>query len=223
MSLHTVWLQLLYSKSQYILYRLPMYNLLSQLLCMIFTLFFCVLSSTAYPRLCTSSHWLCFSHEVWFCSFYVLCQYVFVFITQYKVIGFPYIVSGQLVPKDISTSRQLARPQKNEAPCHSRYGVIKISPCLMAIRAELRPKFCRSSLTMVTFPYKWRILERYVKQYVISHIFSSCTFVVIDCVPQRHLLWVFISNLVGWLETFFKIYNVLMYSFHIWITYLFCP
>ena len=46
------------------------------------------------------------------------------------------------------------RLEKNEALCCSRCGTIKIPPCSKAPSAEHRPKFCSSSLAMVTSPYK---------------------------------------------------------------------
>jgi hypothetical protein len=53
---------------------------------------------------------------------------------------------------------------KTEATCHSRCDTIKIPPCSKTLSAEHSPKFCSSSSAMVTSPYKWKILERDVKQ-----------------------------------------------------------
>jgi hypothetical protein len=46
------------------------------------------------------------------------------------------------------------RPKKNEVPCHSLCGTIKIPPCSKALSAEHRPKFCSHPPAMVTSPYK---------------------------------------------------------------------
>jgi hypothetical protein len=43
--------------------------------------------------------------------------------------------------------------EKNENPCHSRCGTIKIPPCSKALSAERRPKICSPSPAMVTSPY----------------------------------------------------------------------
>jgi hypothetical protein len=53
---------------------------------------------------------------------------------------------------------------KTEAPCHSRCGTIKIPPCSKALRS----KFCSPSPVIVASPYKWNILERDVKHYIIN-------------------------------------------------------
>jgi hypothetical protein len=47
---------------------------------------------------------------------------------------------------------------------HSRCDTVKIPPCSKALSNEHRPKFCSPSLAMVTSPYKWKIVERNVKQ-----------------------------------------------------------
>jgi hypothetical protein len=49
--------------------------------------------------------------------------------------------------------------RKIEVSSHSRCGTIKIPPCSKAMSAEHRPTFCSPSQTMVTSPYKWKILE----------------------------------------------------------------
>jgi hypothetical protein len=49
-----------------------------------------------------------------------------------------------------------AGTEKNEVPCHSRCDTIKIPPCLKALSAEHRPKFCSASLIMVTPPHAER-------------------------------------------------------------------
>jgi hypothetical protein len=53
---------------------------------------------------------------------------------------------------------------KTEVPCRSRCDTIKIPPCSKALSAEHRPRFCSTSPEMVTYSYKWKILERDVKQ-----------------------------------------------------------
>jgi hypothetical protein len=45
---------------------------------------------------------------------------------------------------------------------------MKIPPCLKALSAEHRPKFCSPSPAMVTSPYKCKILERDVKPEIIN-------------------------------------------------------
>jgi hypothetical protein len=56
--------------------------------------------------------------------------------------------------------------EKTEVPCgRVTAGVaINISPCSKALSAEHRPKFCSPSLVIEMSPYKWKILERDVKQ-----------------------------------------------------------
>jgi hypothetical protein len=60
------------------------------------------------------------------------------------------------------------RPEKTEAPYHSRCGTIKIPAYSKALSAEHRPRFCSPSPVMVTSPYEWKILEWDVKQKIIN-------------------------------------------------------
>jgi hypothetical protein len=61
----------------------------------------------------------------------------------------------------------------SENLCPGQCGTIKIPPCSKAMSAEHRPKFCSSSPAMVTFPYKWKILERDVKLEIINQSNSN--------------------------------------------------
>jgi hypothetical protein len=51
--------------------------------------------------------------------------------------------------------RSFVGDQKTEVPCHSSFVLIKIPPCLKALRAEHRPTFCSSSPLIVTSPCVW--------------------------------------------------------------------
>jgi hypothetical protein len=62
---------------------------------------------------------------------------------------------------------------KTEVPCPSRCGPIKNPPCSKVLSAEHSPKFCSPSPVMVTFPYKWLILERDVKPQQSTFVFLN--------------------------------------------------
>ena len=90
---------------------------------------------------------------------------------------------------------------KTEALCHSRYDTIKIPPAQRPW--EHRPEFCRRSPVMVTFPYKWTILERDVKPYIITIInypFYICSLsgtqkkLCLDFKLKSHELYVYTSK-----------------------------
>jgi hypothetical protein len=62
----------------------------------------------------------------------------------------------------------LHETRKNEVPCHSRCGTIKIYSCSNALSTEHRLNLCSHSSEMVTSPYKWKILEQNVKPWIIN-------------------------------------------------------
>jgi hypothetical protein len=61
------------------------------------------------------------------------------------------------------------RPEKpREASCHRRCDTIKIPPCSKTLSTDHRLQFCSTSLAIVTSQYKWKILERDVKQWITN-------------------------------------------------------
>jgi hypothetical protein len=87
---------------------------------------------------------------------------------------------------------------KTEVPCHSRCGTIKIPPCLKALSAEHRPKFCSPSPAMVKSPYKWTILNNQsinwmlelslVTEFLTFHWLQLLIAIVYKCYIIFHLL-----------------------------------
>jgi hypothetical protein len=61
---------------------------------------------------------------------------------------------------------EVTHPVRPEKPvsCHRSFGTINITFCSSALSVEHRPTFCSSSPAMVISPYKWKILDRDVKQ-----------------------------------------------------------
>jgi hypothetical protein len=84
--------------------------------------------------------------------------------------------------------RSFGWDRKNRVPCHSRCGTIKIPPCSTALSTEQRTKFC--SLLTVASPYKWKILERDVKQYVINQ-----SILITNKTGRLSQVWIFFSKL----------------------------
>jgi hypothetical protein len=74
----------------------------------------------------------------------------------------------------------------------SRCGTIKIPPCLKALSAEHRPKFCSFSSAMVTSPCKWKILERDVKPLIINQSINS--YILIKLIILTRNLFIFTYN-----------------------------
>ena len=68
------------------------------------------------------------------------------------------IISTQyplLVVQDYKSTKRFGpstETAKTEAPCHIRYGTIKIPPCSKAINTEQRPQFYSISPSKVTSP-----------------------------------------------------------------------
>jgi hypothetical protein len=77
---------------------------------------------------------------------------------QYLIHKSNYVV---MVAFPFNFSLRRMRPEKTEAPCHSKCGTIKSPACSEALSAEYRPKVCSSSRAMVTSPY---ISEKFLNE-----------------------------------------------------------